>query len=317
MADNFLYIPFINPVKFYSPDRAVTPKYFTRHFDDFPFAERLYDWQEAVDFTRIWQVDDIINLQFESTFDPISVELLDNNDVPVITLPAVLGLANVYYPNTYSYEISMSLAGVATGCYRIRITAGTGDSQKMYYSKCQFISEDPIDNSILIEYYHNRFHEDVMFETGIKFQCRMLGHFGFLEPGRDEQKFKDQRYNPSVLSSRTSRGFDLFFGDDFGLPDDEVDLLNRIWGCSNVSLDGKSFGAVEPKFDFVEAAEGRYPKRGVKLKVEEGLNRYSSVFAQSIDSNKKLFYSINVEAKLFGDTSNQGSGNTVPIITIE
>lgn len=317
MADNFLYIPHLNPVKFYDTERANIDAYFHKHFDNYPFAERLYEWQDPIDYVQLWQTTDIIYLQFESTFDPIIVELIDENGEAVITLPALVGLANQYIAGTYAYEVEMSLATATTGCYKLKITAGTGDDQKTYLSGWQHISETPYEfPTVLLEYSHGRFHEDVLFETGIEFQLRMPGYLGFLKPGRNTEAYRDQKQNPAILSSRTFRTFPAYFGDEFGLPDDEIDRLNRIWGCDNVSIDGKSFAAAESELEFVEA-DSRYAKRGVKLQVQEGLNRASSIFAVTTDTGKKLNYGIVVEAKVWGDTSNQGSANTVPINTVE
>lgn len=318
MADNAIYIPHINPVKFFAVDRANIDAHFTKHFDDFPFDERLYDWQDPVQFTQLWQTTDIIYLQFESTFDPITVELVDENGTAVITLPAIVGLPNIYYPNTYSYEVEMSLATVATGCYKIKVTAGSGGSQRIFISGWQHVSEEPYERStLLLKYKNSRFHEDVIFETGIEFQVRIPGYLGFLKPGINREAYKDQKQNPTVLSSRTFRGFQVVFGDEFGLPDDTIDLLNRIWGCDTVQIDGKYFTADAAEFELLEVDNGRYPKRGVKLQVAEGLNRASSVFIATIDTGKKLNYGIVVDAKVWGDTSNQGSANTVPIETVE
>lgn len=317
MADNFLYIPHLNPVRFYAADRANIDAYFHKHFDQFPFAERLYEWQDPIDFVQIWQSTDIIRLQFESTFDPITVELLDENGDDVLTLPALVGLPNAYLAGTYSYEVEMSLATVATGCYRLRITAGSGEGAKTYLSGWQHVSDTPFEfPTMLLEYYHNRFHGDVMFETGIQFQVRMPGYTGFMKPGRVTEAYRGQKQNPVVLSSRPFRSFPVQFGDEFGLPDDAIDLLNWIWSCDTVTIDGKPFAAAEAEFEFVET-DSRYAKRGVKLMLQEGLNRASSVFAQTLDTNKKLNYAIAVEAKVWGDTSNQGSSNTVPIYTVE
>lgn len=314
---NLLYIPYLNPVRFYASDRATTDVYQTPHFEDFPLAERLLPWQSPADYAQPWQVDDIIKLQFESTFDPLIVELIDENGGAAITLPALVGLPNRYYPNTYSYEVSMSLASVLTGCYRLRLTAGpSGPTQKTYLSGWLYISEDPIPNTVLIEYWNSRFYDDVVFETGIKFQMRLPGHFGFLKPGSSEERYKDQRFNPAVLSRRNFRQFDLVLGDEFGLPDEVIDTVNRITGCNNLLIDGKSFAVAEgAAFEFQDVQN--YPKRGVKLVVEEGINRGSKIFGQAIDATKKLNYGIVVDAKVWGDTSNQGSANTVPIITIE
>lgn len=320
MADNFLYIPFLNPVKFFEVGKTNLDQYFTKHFDDYEFASRLYDWQVPEDYVQLWQTTDIINLQFESTFDPIVVDLLDSSGNSVTTLPALIGLPNKFYPNVFAFEIALSLADVDTGCYRLQLTAGSGDGQKVYLSNRMYISAAKFAKStLLIEYYHSRAHDDVMFESGIKFQYRVPGYIGYLKPGRVLEAYKDQKQNPSVLSSRNTRGWPVYFGDQYGLPDDAIDLLNRIWGCDSVSIDGKSFAAIESELEFfeVDGENIEYPKRGVKLQIEEGINRNSSIFAVETDTSKKLAYGIVVEAKVWGDTSNQGSANTVPIITVE
>lgn len=317
MADNYLYIPFVNPVRFYDEDRANLDKYFTRHFDDWKFSERLLDWQSPEEYCQCWTTDDIIYLQFESTFDPIIVKVIDSNGIAQITLPALIGLPHKLLSNTWSFEVSISLATLTTGCYTIQITAGTGPNTKTLVSGCQYISETPIRNTLLLEYYNSRFHEDVMFESGIQFQFRVHGNIGFLDPARKDEQYKDERYNPAMLSSKTSRLWPIVFGDEFGLPDDIIDLLNRIWGCSNVSVDNKSFGVSEGgKFEFFDVGN-EYPKRGVKLVVEEGINRHSKIITVETDATKKLVHTVFVDKKVFGDTSNQGSSNTVPILNVE
>jgi hypothetical protein len=55
----------------------------------------------------------------------------------------------------------------------------------------------------------------------------------------------------------------------------------------------------------------------VKLVVEEGINRYSKIVALNVDTTKKIMANIIVDAKVFGDVSNQGSSNAVPVKNIE
>lgn len=319
MADNQIYFPYINPVAFMDVDRANLDAHFTRHFEDYTMSERLYAWQTPADYVQPWQTTDIINLQFEASFDPITVELINNETGEVeISLPAIVGLANIYYPNTFSFEVEMSLAAVPTGTYYLKVTAGTGDDQRIYVSKFkQWISAEPFEvPTVLIGYSHSRFHEDVIFETGIEFQVRIPGHFGLLTPGRQDERYRDQQLNPTVLSSRSFRQWPLVLGDEFGLPDEMVDLVNRIFGCDTIVIDNKSFAAVDgSSFEFRDAQD--YPKRGLTINVEEGINRGSKLFGVDIDPNKKLVYGIMVSRKVFGDTSNQGSSNTVPILTVE
>lgn len=322
MPNNILYCPLINPVKFYEVGLAFPDKYQTKHFDDFGFKDRLYPWQQPEEEVRIWQTTDIVYIQVTANFSPVVLELVDMDDNPLIQLPANITLANIYVDGAYIYQFSMSLAGLATGCYRFRIIAGPdGEFQKVYRSDKHFISAEPIANTMLIEYQDGKdYHQDVLFVTGIKFQMRMFASFNFLDPGRDDEYMRDQRNNGLLLSSFTKRQWPVQFGNEFGCTDDEIDLLNRIWSCSNVELDNKLFGVTDDsKFEFTAVDEMYYPKRGVRLLVEEGINRNSSVFSLTLDTTKKIISVINVDNKVFGDMANSGSANTVPVhnITVE
>ncbi len=314
---NKLYIPFINPIRFYEVDKVVLDKYYTKHFDDFEFSKRLYGWQPKVDYDQIWQDTDIIKLQFTSNIDPIIVSLIDEYGQSVITLPALVGLPNKFELGTYSYEVAMSLASVPSGCYRVKITAGSdGPLQKIYISDCQNISSEVITESICIEYSNSRFTQDVIFETGIKFQFRCFGHFAQFEPTRKDEYYKDQRYNPTLLNSKIGRQYSVYFSNELGISDDTIDLINRIWACDNVLIDNKSFCIAEnAKLEFVQ--EEGYPLRGLKLNVEEGINRNSKVMLIDGDPTKKIISTIIVDAAVFGDTGTQNSNNTVPVHNIQ
>lgn len=309
--DNFLYIPFINPVIFYDTDRVNLPKYFTNHFEIYPFSERFYEWETRLDHKQLWQTEDIINLQFESTFDPIVVRLMNKSGM-VLNFTALRRLPNIYIPNTWSYEVSISLAGLVTGWYYLEIEAGTGVDKKILQSGCQYISSVPIANTLCIEYWHSSFNKDVIFETGIKFQHRLLGSFGKMEIANSDERYRDEAYNPALLSSKSSKIWPVYFSDQYGIPDDVFFLVNEIFGCDNVLIDGKPFAAADgSKLDSIDV--DRYKKRGAVLKVEEGINRKSRVFALETDTTKKLVTSILVEGAVFGDLANQGSANTVPV----
>lgn len=320
MASNQLIIPELNPVIFYESTRENLPKYFTKYLGDFMFRERLYAWQQRSEYVQVWQTTDIINLQFESTFDPIVVKLVDENGNTVIILPALKGMPNKYIPNTFSFDVSMSLGDLATGYYFLQIELGSlGPQQKILISDCQYISNEQIENSLLLEYFNSRFHGDVIFETGIKFQFRVFGNFGFLDKSRASEIYRDEKYTSTLLSSKSAKQWPVNFGDEYGLPDEVINLIDEIWSCDHVSIDGKPFGIADgtkPEYPTVES-DNVYPKRGMRITVEAGINRNSKIFAIDTDTNKKLVTSIIVDAKVFGDTSNQGSANTIPVFNIE
>lgn len=325
MADNKLYWPLLNPVKMYETTRAAVDKYFTKHFDYWMFEERLYDWQTPEEYCQIWQTTDIILLQFPAMFDPIIIKLVDKYGNPVAgaTLPALIGMPNIFIPGAWIFKVEMSLGplNLASGCYRLMAELGpAGDFQKILISNCMYISNTPIPNTILTEYRNRTYHGDIVWEDmpGKYMQVRYFGSLGLLDPLRKDEFNRDQRYNPNLLSSKVSRGWPLKYGDEFGLPDDAIDHLNRVWSCNDVMVDGLPMGITDGgKFELEEIEKGQYPKRGVTLNVEEGINRHSRIFTLETDPNKKMSGVVLVDVRAFADLANQGSTNAVPVFNQE
>lgn len=312
--DNIIYIPELNPVLFFEKDRSNISTYNTKHFEKWMFSERLYEWQEKVDYKQMWQTTDIINLQFESNFDPVIVKLMNTDGEAVITLPSLIGLPHRDLNGFFAFEVNMSLGDVDPGCYYLQLELGSGDGKKILVSGWQIIAEK-LPGTVLLEYKNSRFHKDVMFESGIEFQYRVPAAFTYLQKARADEIYRDEKYTSTLLSSHSAKQFTILFGDAYGLPDDELNKLDEIWSCDNVKVDGKLFGIADgakPEYPALDDS-AVYPKRGMKLLIEEGINRNSRIFSLSTDTTKKLFTSVIVDAQVFGDTSNQGSANTVPV----
>jgi len=310
---NFLYIPDINPSRFYDVDPLLVPQYLSRHFDDFSFANQIKSWEQPSRYFQKWQTSDIVRYQFTSNFDPILVTLVDKYDIARVSLNATQIRANKYMAGYYVYEVEISLATVPAGCYFVKIDAGTG---------AKILISEPISvavewkNSLYVEYQNSRYHGDVIFETGIKFNFRVEGRIGRLFPGSKDVVYEDQKANPYTLSSTGFKSFDISYGGGKGLPDWVIDKLNLIWTCNSVTHDGKSFAKFEDtKFDLKD--QDNYPMRGVRMRVREGINRGSKIFSADVDTNKKLMVVFQIDdSKIFGDLLDPGS-NVVAVEGIE
>lgn len=308
---NRLYYPKLNPVRFYDIDPVAIPQYLTKHYDRFAFRETIQPWEEPVTYEQKWLKDDIIYFQFTSNYSLIQLDVIDCNSRTYITVNATQVRANKFVPGWYVFEAQISLATLDEGLYFIKRTLG---GEKVSISEPQHVYSQ-LENTIIFEYSNSRYHGDVIFETGIRFGFRVEAVLGRIMPGTEDEFYKDQPLNPRLLKSEAFEGQKLMIGGSAGVPDWVVVLLNRIWTCNSVRLDGKEYAKNgEAKFSFKE--EDNYPMRGIEYEVLEGLNRGSEIVDLDANLNTRLLVVHNIEGKLFGDVSNQNN-NIIQIIDIE
>jgi hypothetical protein len=311
---NELYIPRLNPLNWYEITPAQFDEYRTKFMDDYRFAEQIKSWQEPVTYAQKWQTSDTIYQQFESNFDPLQIDIIDQDGNEVLSFSAQLQIPNKYITGLFVYQFAMSLAPLAEGIYFPRLSNGNLAELHMI---CEPICVKEVhEDTVLIQYRNTRYHGDVVFETGIEFGFRVEGSFGFLDPGGVFQTYEDQKSNPQVLSARPFRVWPLVIGGTYGVPDWVVDKFFLMWCCNSVKVDGKSFARNgDGKLEF--KTEENYPMRGVTLELKEGINRGSKIVNPNVNTNLKLLVVYNINTRLFGDTSQNAATNLVPIIDTE
>lgn len=315
MADNILVDSFQNPIKFVDKDPVLDPMYLTKHFDEWRFKDQLKDFPEiqAVDFCQIWQTSDKVRFQYQSNYDPIDITIYTEKGKPLQTIRLQNIVANKYLPGYYVYEGEFSLATIPEGCYFFQRNAGSGLRISVSEPFCIAVMHK---KSVLIKYKNTTFHEDIIFETGMEFMFRTRGAVLFEEPGSQRFAFNDQKLNPTVLSAKPFDIYRFGVGDQNGNPGWVVKRMNRIFSCDTISLDNKLFSALED-FKIEQKSEDGTWMKGVSMLLREGLNRSSVITTDQPDTNKRLLVTFNIESKLFGDVSGNGSNNTTPIKATE
>lgn len=292
------------------------PQYLTKHFDDYLLQQQLKDEPEVeqVGYCQKWQTSDTIKLQYESTYSPINISLIDHYGDVIITLAMTNKGANIYEPGKYIFEAEMSFAGLPEGCYFLKRECGSP-----VVDTC--ISE-PISikvkhkRSIYAEYSNSSFHGDVVFETGITFAARIPADLLYDSPGSERFTYTDQELNPTVLKSKPFRVFNFIVGNEYGVPKWVIDKLNWIFSCDTITLDGKPFSALDD-FKIDQITEDGTWMTGANILLREGINRSSIIRSTTINTNKKLVLVYNIESKIFGTLNAGGSNNTTPIKAIE
>lgn len=313
--DNTIYVPLINPVKLVNIDRANLDQYFTKQFDHYLFSEQILDFQEKVNYFQKIFKGEIIKLQFSSNLSPIQIDIINQYGNSVLTFTALQIRRNTYDPDYYIYEASINTYALDEGCYSMQVTVGT--VLPIILVSEVFTITINIENTLFIEYFNSVYHEDVLFETGIKFSLRVPGIIAGFTPGTKDVIYEDQVLNNTLLSSRSYRNFKLFIGGSSGVPDWLIDKLNRAFSCDSVTIDGKDFCKADGA-KWEEKNQEDYPMAGWTIDIRESVNRYSLVYVSGqIDSDKKLLVVHNIESKGFGDVSGNGDNNIVPIVELE
>jgi hypothetical protein len=266
---------------------------------------------------QVWQTTDIIKLQFSATFDPIIIELLNEEDFVIRSWVGLNRVPNREFPALYIYEFALSLANLDTGCYRFRRKLGSGEQMVIEYTRCQYISATPIPDTLYIEYRNSRFTKDVLFETGIKFGIRLFGYIDYdkMTKEKKEEGYRNQKFTSTKTASKSAKVVPVYIGDELGNPAEITNLFEEIVSLDEVTYDGAYF-TLPPDKEIEYTEENGYRMRGMKAEMEPGLTRYSRRTKVNTDSQKRLMFAIAVDQQAISDLTGQGNNNVVPIFNV-
>lgn len=314
--ENELYIPLLNPLKWVSVNANQNNRYFTKFRDDWQFEKTQYEFEEYRRLFQPWIQGDPLVDQFESNFAPIQIDIRDPlGNIVVAPFNCTQVRANKYMPGFYIYEMNIDTTDIPPGVYQgYMIPGGSDDDAQMTEWFC--IGTDS-KNTVLIEYYNNRFHGDVVFETGIVFSLRLPGFFQEKEPQSLDVVYDDQDLDGVQLSSKPSAAYTWFVGDGGGIPPWMAERANWAISCSNTVFDGKLMakvtGAQWKKYD-----QEDLHLSGYSIDMRPGLNRSSRIVNPTSDPNKKITLVYNIDQSvLFGSMAPTGGTITFPVTSVE
>jgi hypothetical protein len=299
----------MNPLQFVDVNpTANTALYATKHIDDFYFEEQAYNWQNKIQFLQSWVSADIIRLQMESNWNPIQLDLYDQYGRLQTGYSALATQvrANKYLPGFYIYEATLALNGLGRGPYRYIATPGNTPA-KAQKSEWFTIIQNPL-GTILTEYWHSQWKDDIVFETGIKFSIRIPGSIEYVEPGNTLVTFEDQPLNQTTVSGKSFSNILWHVGDGSGVPPWVIRKLNMAITCDNLRLDNKLLAPVDGKWNVLSDDDTQL--KGFSIPMREGLNRSSKIVSGTMDPTKKIAVIYNINGQLFSDVS-ENAGETV------
>lgn len=309
MSMSDLYYSILNPLMAVEVNPTNnTALYATRHIDDFLFEDQIYKWQNKIPFYQPWLNEDIIRLQFESDFGLVNIDLYDQYDRLQTGYSAVANVIrmNKYLSGMSVYEVDLSLVGLGIGPWRYIITPGLNPAKAM---KTEWFCIRPNNNdTIRLDYFNSTYHEDVIFETGIKFSLRIPGYIKYDAPGNKLVTIENQVLSQTIVSAKRFRNIVFYVGDGGGVPPWLIDKINAAATCDNFALDNKLFSLSDGKWSPYDDPEMQLA--GYSTNLRESISRSSKIVSGTIDPSKRITVIHNITGKLFGDVSSD-SGETV------
>jgi hypothetical protein len=293
---NTLLNPILNPVKFHELEPSQVPQYLTKYFDEHPYFDTIDEHQYHQTYCQSWQTSDIIKLQLTSNFAPLTVSLIDSDGRKYYETN-MQQVQSGPFPDTAIYEINVSLSTIEEGTYWLQIACGSPVSLTLI-SEPLYIRETH-ETSVLLEYKHYQFKDDLIFETGIVLAKRVKGKIRYKSPASVNTLFKDQTNNQTLLDHKGYRVWELIVGDSYGVPDYEIDRISEFFGCSDVWIDGRKF-TVADGAKWEEASQEDYPLRGWRIELNEAISRRSKVYENDAVNNQNHYVIAVVDTKGWG-----------------
>jgi hypothetical protein len=297
-------VPYINPIEFYEKGFTPQAQYNSKHINDYKFADTIYAWQQPTTFRQIWQLNDSIRLQFRSETGPITWKLYDLNGVQIDTDNFDQVLENADNPGEFIYQADIDLSGYSAGCYYFEVELGSPVEKTLVSETLEF--SNLFENSVLLQYSHSSFREDVIFETDIVFTIRLNARLFYKAPASKDVIYEDQVLNETIVDSKSYDLWELQLSDERGIPDWLIRKLNGILGCDDLVIDGRNFTKSEGA-KLEETNIDDYPMRGWKIELREQLNRRARYFSTTGSADQGYAVVVNTDSKGFTDDETGGS----------
>jgi hypothetical protein len=294
---SFLNIPFLNPIKFV-PNTATPGK----GFDDDWMYEQIKSFETKVNYYQKWQIGDSTPVQVESTILPSDLEIHDctglKKSIPFVKTADGADLG------TNIYEAVVSLDDLPVNkIYYAYIKATYGDVT------FEAISE-PIrlqtlwPGTLNFAYKNSVNNWGVAFTTGIEFNFRCEAGIMDFNPDADDSDYIDQIHNVEQLAGTPFRTFKLYIGDEKGVAPWVLDLLNRIFLCDHVEIEGmgytKNSGA---KWEINRVKP--WPLYGGSLEIIPSINASGLQFMTDEDITAGLVVAYDIDTNFFGHAEDE------------
>lgn len=302
---NFANIPFVSPFKFYP--NTDTPGV---HFDDDWMYNRIKQFETKRRYYQKWQRGDETPLQVPCSFLPEDLKFYNSKGEVKKSFPFTLK-ANSAALNYGIYETdNINLDDQVDDIYYAFFKATYLDVTITAISE-PIELRDSHQNTMQFEYWNSFNDQGVIFSTGIKYKFRCEAGIMDFQPDRERASYTDLIHNVSTLSATPFRTHKLYIGEAPGVAPWVLDVLNRIFCCDKVKIEGLQYETTDGAKWEINRFKG-FPLFGGAIEITEAQNRSSLQLNDLASSEEGIILGYNIETDFFGT-----GGTNRAIIEIE
>ena len=288
---NYTNIPLLSPFKFVkSAVRNI-------HFDGDFAVNNIKSFERSTCYFQKWNRADTTLLQITSTIQPNNLQVYKADGITVaLSIPWTLKATPTM--GVMVYECLIDFTTITTdGIYYLYI------SGQLMTNTYAFISEainlrTTHSNTLLFTYYNSYNDFDTFFTTNYKASFRIEAGIMDFAPERERAAFVDEIHDIKTLSATPYRQYKLFIGEANGVAQWAFDLLNRIFSCNHVEINGLQYETPEGAKWEITRVKG-YPLYGGAIDISEARNIYSSQIASGLIT-PGIVAAYDINTNLFG-----------------
>lgn len=234
MANDQLYINFLNPVQFVPENPTQDARYHLKQMDKYWYVEQTTGWISRKNYFAPWQLNDTISLQVISDGTNVATATVLNCDgVPQDAFAFnVIATAALQAPLVL-LQCSIPLNSFSEGIYYIKLDNG---GTKFWISEGLDLKIDHPD-TLLYQYWHDTNRQGVVFSEGFQPNMRVASFLSAFNPESKFVEYEDEPANIEMLNGIPYRTWKLNIGRDDGIPDYVIDKINRLTLLNNVWID--------------------------------------------------------------------------------
>lgn len=280
--------------------------------DDYLFYDTIQPYEQHVKYNQKWLSIDTIKLQYTSNYSPITLKLFTCDAALIYSIDFVTMQQDADNPGFYIRQVELPLNIFPLGSYYFEVWAG---AKSVIIQFEPFEICDSLPNTCLLEYTHFEKFGGIWFDSPFSPSLRLPGIVKYDDTKSIDTIYADQEEDEEMLHSIPYRVSRLFLGASAGIPPWLKDIVSRIFGCSDVKIDGRYYTKATGE-EWQRNEVDKYPMRGYNILLRDKFNRDSQIIDNDVVLKGIIAAGLLVSVKGFGLDDGSSDNTYVPISSL-